>query len=316
MVTLAMRKALIFLGAALLLVAGCTRFKKEADREFKKANGDLWYKMLDDQEGEAIKEDDFIGLTYTESTAEGAVLYSSADEDGRIAQMFRERSHFPGDLFAAFGLLSEGDSASFKVNLDSIVAYQQRRRPDTKGRYLLYTVKVNKVVARGGLNDSLYNAAISDYREDQTALAKGGESTKFKNYLSAKKLKPLVTASGLHYTINQKGNGLKAAWGDTVLVNYTAMYLSEKVIETSSAEVAKKARIYHDRRQYGPVKLVMNKNSVISGFDEALMMFPEGTKYTLIIPSRLAYGADGTNIIKPYTPLLCEAVLLDVIPRK
>lgn len=308
-----MNKITLILSLALLGLSGCRNMDKHVNQEFKKGAGDMLYVIHEDQEGETIQEDDFVGLTYTEKTEEDSVINNSNDYDGRMALMFRERSYFPGDLFAALGMLSEGDSATFKINLDSIVAHQGRPRSNTKGKYLIYTVRINKVVSRGKLNDSLYSAAIDHFKEDQNNLAKSLEASKFSNYISSIHLKPAVTASGLNYIIATRGTGPTAVWGDTVEVNYTAMYLSEKVFETSYPEVAKKAGIYNKSRQYGPVKLLMTKSQLVSGFDEALLMFPKGSKYRLIIPSRLAYGENGNNNTKPYTSLLCDVELANVI---
>ena len=293
-----MKTQIIVVSIIVLAFTGCDRFKKgEGGMLYKKGDGAMLYKMVEDIDGGTIKEGDFTALTYTVKTEEGAVLYNSNDEDGRLAFKFRERPYFKGDFFTALGLLSEGDSAIFKINVDSLVAKTGKPKPPTAGKYLIYTIKVNKVIARGELTDSLYNSKIEGLKAAEMEKAKMNETAKFNNYLSSKNVKTVATASGLNYTITREGTGPKPAPGDTVELYYTAKFLSGKVIETSSA--------LH--------KAPVVTGSSLSGFQEALLLFPKGTKVTLIIPSKLAYGSNTYKNIQPYTALLCELEIVDII---
>ena len=54
-----------------------------------------------------------------------------------------------------------------------------------------------------------------------------------------------------------------------------------------------------------------NLDSVIDGWRSALPQMPVGAKWRLVIPSSLAYGAEGAgDVIPPYTPLVFEIELL------
>lgn len=54
-----------------------------------------------------------------------------------------------------------------------------------------------------------------------------------------------------------------------------------------------------------------NLDSVIDGWRNALPQMPVGAKWRLVIPSALAYGAEGAgDIIPPFTPLVFEIELL------
>lgn len=281
--------------------------------KFKTGDGGMLYKIVEDKSAETIKVGDFTALAYAIKTEEGAVLYNSDDEDNRPVFKFREPARFKGDFFTALGVLSEGDSAIFKINIDSIVKKTGEPKPVTKGKYLIYTIKVNNVIARGQLSDSAYNSKIEQLKIAEATKARQNEKEKFNNYLSAKGLKPVVTASGLNYVISQKGTGPVAAPGDSVEVNYTARFLSGKVIETSLATVAKTANVYNPYKTYGPVKYAVAAGKSLSGTQEALLLFPKGTKVTLYIPSRLGYGATTYKNMQPYTPFICEFEILNII---
>ncbi len=303
-----MKKLVIVLGLAVTGLAGC--------KNFEKGEGDMLYKIHTDKSGETIKEGDFVAFKAIEKTEGDSVLYSSYDYD-RPSLLVKEKSVFKGDLFAALGLLSEGDSATFKINIDSMVQKMGRPQPsDTTKKYLVYTIKIDKVIPKGKLTDSLFRGKIDAFLKTEMDQAKTGEANKVKAYVSAKSLKPTVTASGLNYVVTTQGSGPKAHPGDTVLVNYTGMFLSGKVFDSSLAEVAKKNGTFNPQRPYEPLKLPVGMNGSIAGFEEGLMLLPKGAKATLILPSSLAYGEQGNQGIPPFTPLIFEVDVVNIIPAK
>ena len=303
-----MKKLVIVLGLAVTGLAGC--------KNFEKGEGDMLYKIHTDKSGETIKEGDFVAFKAIEKTEGDSVLYSSYDYD-RPSLLVKEKSVFKGDLFAALGLLSEGDSATFKINIDSMVQKMGRPQPsDTTKKYLVYTIKIDKVIPKGKLTDSLFRGKIDAFLKTEMDQAKTGEANKVKAYVSAKSLKPTVTASGLNYVVTTQGSGPKANPGDTVLVNYTGMFLSGKVFDSSLAEVAKKNGTFNPQRPYEPLKLPVGMNGSIAGFEEGLMLLPKGAKATLILPSSLAYGEQGNQGIPPFTPLIFEVDVVNIIPAK
>ena len=301
-----MKKIVIILGVAVLGLASC--------KQFEKGEGDMMYKIHEDKKGENIKDGDFVAFNATEKTEGDSVLYSSYDYD-RPSLLVKEPSLFKGDLFAALALLSEGDSATFKINIDSMVAKMGRPKPaDTTSKYLVYTIRVDKVIPKGKLTDSLFRGQIDAYLKTEMDKAKNGEASKFNAYLGKEDKKPTVTTSGLNYIVTQQGTGAKANPGDTVLVNYTGRFLTGKVFDTSIEAVAKKEKTFNPQRPYEPLRMPVGMNGSIPGFEEGLMLFPAGTKAKLILPSKLAYGEQGSQGIAPYTPLIFEIEIMKIIP--
>ena len=88
-----------------------------------------------------------------------------------------------------------------------------------------------------------------------------------------------TTASGLQYEVVKAGTGPKPKDTDTVQVHYTGTLLDGTKFDSSV-----------DRGQ--PAQFALN--AVIPGWTEALSMMPVGSKWTLWIPSNLAYGDRGT----------------------
>lgn len=114
-----------------------------------------------------------------------------------------------------------------------------------------------------------------------------------------KKSGVVTTESGLQYQIVTQGDGAKPALTDTVKVHYVGTLLDGTKFDSSI-----------DRGQ--PAQFALN--GVIPGWTEALQLMPVGSKYTLWIPSNLAYGDRGTpGPIGPNSTLKFEVELLEIV---
>lgn len=297
----------------------CIAIAFSSCKQFKQGEGDMFYKIHEDKDGPTVKEGDFIVFKFIQKTEGDSVLYNSSDYD-RPAMTLQQKPGFKGDMFTSLGMLSEGDSATFKISIDSLVSKLGMPKPENvKGKYMLYTFKLDKVIPKGKMNDTEFQAKVEQFLKAETDKAKNSEAARIKNYLNAKDMKPATTPSGLNYVITGKSNsGLKARPGDTVEVNYTGMFLSGKVFDTSLQDVAKKSGTFMAQRPYQPIKIPVGVGSgIIQGWEEALMLLPKGTKATLILPSKLAYGEQGSApSIQPYTPLIFEIDIVNIIPGK
>lgn len=274
----------------------------------------MLYRMHRDKSGPAIKQLDFMAVTIVEKTEGDSILYNMYDYDGRSVVLVRDKSRFKGDLNSAYGMLSEGDSATFKINADSLAIVEGKSRAaSSKDKYLVYTIKVNKVIPRGSLTDSQMNTRIEAYRTTELEQAKATEAKKISNYIAANKLKPEITPSGLQYIITRKGTGSPASPGDSLWVEYTGRYLSGKVFYTTVPEIAKMVGLYRPGATYGPALVIPEAKSDMpySALQEASLMFPKGTKATLIFSSKLGYDNSLRGVVA-YAPLTSEIEIVDI----
>ncbi|WP_040300710.1 FKBP-type peptidyl-prolyl cis-trans isomerase [Arcticibacter svalbardensis] len=304
-----MNKSLIMLGIAALAFTSC--------KQFKKGEGDMQYIIHEDKDGATIKEGDFIALHAIQKTEEDSTLSNSYDYD-RPMFVAEQKSSFKGDIYAALAMLSEGDSATFKINLDSLQAKMNMPKPaNTKGKYMVFTFKIDKVIPKGTLTDSLFQGKVDQFLKAEVAKAKSQEAGKISRFIAANDLKPTVTATGLNYIVEKEGNGIKPAIGDTVKLDYTGSFLTGKVFDTSIQAVAKKEPgLFNAMRPYQPMKVPAGVHATIPGFDEGLMLLSKGSKVKFIIPSSLAYGEQGSQIIPPFMPLVFEMEVLEIIKPK
>lgn len=303
-----MKRTLIILSLAVFTLSSCNRFKT--------GEAGLQYNIHTDKDGETIKEGDFVVIKGMQTTEKDSVVFSTYDTD-RPTFLVCQKAAFKGDLYAALNLLSEGDSATFKINLDTLAAKTGQPKPPFAGKdqYMIFKVKVEKVIPKGKLDEKAFGDKINEFLKADAEAAKKGEAGKVKAYIQSKALKPTVTASGLNYVITKAGSGVKAQLGDTIEVNYTGMFLGGKIFDTSNPEVAKKAGTFNAQRPYAPLKVPAGMGQTFPGFDEGIMLLPQGTKATLILPSSLAYGEQGSQTIPPFTPLVFEVEIVKITPK-
>jgi len=299
-----MKKNLMFLALATIGLASC-------NGGFKKAPGGLLYNINVDKGGPKIKEGDFIAVNVVAKTDGDSVLFSSYEQGAPSYQVMRKGQ--PGDVMNAFPYLAEGDSATVKTNIDSLFK-KGTRRPPIKGKYIVYQIKIEKVIAKSSKpNDTTWNAQIKKYMDAQGVLMKKAEVVKLKKYIDDNKLVGSTSPSGLFYDITTPGVGDKPAVGDTAEVFYTAKFTNGKVFETNVKATAQKNNNYNPGLPYKAIRVPVGVHKVIPGWDEGLMLLNKGAKATFVIPSKLAYGEQGYAIIPPFTPLVFEVEMVSII---
>lgn len=100
---------------------------------------------------------------------------------------------------------------------------------------------------------------------------------------------------------------------DTVTVNYTGRFLNNTIFDSSFEQVAKDNGVYNSQRTYAPLKFPLGTSQgAIVGFEFATSLMRKGEKATVIFPSRLGYGSQGSGNIPPKAPLIFELELLDI----
>ncbi len=315
-----MKKSLVILLAATLGLAACNREKKGA--------GGLLYTIHKDGGNAKIQVGDVIKMNYSLKNDKDSVLMSTYDNE--MAQVFPVQAKtYAGDINDVLLLFGEGDSATFKINLDTMEHYTKSPKQEQfkNDKYMTFTVKLEKVFKKKPNEaDSTFQKRAgeffqADYKTTMDKM-KGAEDAKVKAYEADKNLKTTVSPSGLHYVIAAPGDSQRAAVGDTVSVNYTGNTTKlnkdkkYKVFDTSDEKVAKANNVFQNGRPYGPTKMVLG--SVIPGFNEGLQLIGKGGKITMIIPSKLGYGDQGNPQagITPFTPIAFDVEIVEIIKGK
>jgi FKBP-type peptidyl-prolyl cis-trans isomerase len=118
-------------------------------------------------------------------------------------------------------------------------------------------------------------------------------------YLAANKIKPGVVtlASGLQYKILKAGTGKKVASTGSVRCFYQGMLQDgsrfDKAVDKTPA--------------------VMHVAGFVPGLQEAVQLMPAGSKWEIVIPSELGYGARGNHAVGPNAVLIYELEIVGVL---
>ena len=106
------------------------------------------------------------------------------------------------------------------------------------------------------------------------------------------------TESGLCYKVITKGKGATPAATDRVKVHYRGTLIDGTEFDSSYSR--------NEPTTFGV-------NQVIAGWTEALTLMPVGSKWMLYIPQDLAYGSRDMGTIKPFSTLVFEVELLEIV---
>ena len=139
-----------------------------------------------------------------------------------------------------------------------------------------------------------FHAFISSGEERKKATEKAAQEALSKLTTGMEK-----TASGLFYKITKAGEGAQPEKGAEVTVHYKGTLVDGTVFDSS-----------YQRKE--PIKFSVGVGQVIPGWDEGILLLNKGAAARFVIPSQLAYGAQGAGgVIPPHSTLVFEVELVD-----
>jgi FKBP-type peptidyl-prolyl cis-trans isomerase len=144
------------------------------------------------------------------------------------------------------------------------------------------------------------HAEIAQRREARRAQLAAANLAAGQAYLKANGAKPGVVTlpSGLQYEVLKAGTGPIPKATDTVVCNYRGTLIDGTEFDGSE-------------RHGGPSDLRVN--ALIKGWTEALQRMPVGSKWRIVLPAELGYGAGGAGpAIGPSAVLVFEVELLSI----
>ncbi len=118
---------------------------------------------------------------------------------------------------------------------------------------------------------------------------------------NAKKEGVITLPSGLQYKVLVKGEGQVPLATQKVQVKYEGRLVDGTVFDSSS--------------KHGDEPAEFTPTQVIKGWTEALTMMPVGSKWQLYIPYELAYGEREAGQIKPFSALIFDIELVNIVQK-
>ena len=211
-------------------------------------------------------------------------------------QVLVEESSYKSDVNNAFRMMHVGDSATFIFDADTFFYHMGIEKP-FEGKDLYLTFKLEELIPKAEVDaimaeqEAQYNAYVEQARAKEDSL--------MQEYIVKNKIKVAPTASGLYFISKKAGKGTQAMAGQKVAVHYTGKFFDGSKFDSSI-----------DRGE--PLEFVLGQGRVIPGWDEGIAMMKEGEKAVLLIPSKLAYGESGNQVIPPFSPLVFDVELVKV----
>ena len=275
---------------AIAILSAC----EPADKVVTTESG-IQVKFIEDKEGDAIAEGDFVFFNMSYSTEKDSLLFDTNTRGGAVPISYVEDQwNTSGTIYEAFTLCTEGDSISFSVLAKDLFENTFRTTvpagvsPDEQ---IKFVVGLEKIRTKAELDAEIVAAAEEQIKADGELIDQ---------FLQENGIEASTTESGLRYVITEAGSGDNATDGQNITVHYHGTLLDGTKFDSS-----------YDRGD--PFKFVLGQGRVIRGWDEGFALLNKGTKATLYIPSPLAYGdRDRGPIIKANSILKFDVELLDI----
>jgi len=265
--------------------------KSNAPSDAEVTETGIKYKFYEKAEdARKAKKGDFITFHLIIENSKDSILRSTYDEGMPFLQVPLRTPRNPGSFEESLLMLSEGDSASFWINIDSI---KDGERPPfiEEGSDVHYIVKVLRIQSEAEVTKELEENLKNQRTEDKRLITEYIKKQEGKEFA--------FTQSGLAYYISEAGTGKQAQVGDTVTVSYTGRLLNGQVFDSSEGKP--------------PFEFPLGRGFVIKGWDEGISLLKIGDKATFVIPSELAYGSRGAgDLIPPNTVLVFDVELVGV----
>ena len=286
--------------ALALLVVGATFNSVEAQQIPPTRVDSLSYSMgmaqtqgLKDYLAKQIKIDVNLTNDFVKGLKEGV----NADEDKQKAAYYAGlqigqqivRQMKPGINKELFG-----DDASKSISMDQFMAGFISGYTGKDG--LMSMEEAQQLAQR--LMEVVKNEALLEKYGDNK---KAGEDFMAAQAKLAKKKKSGITVlpSGLMYKVLTPGNGPVAKATDKVKVKYEGRLIDGTVFDSTE--------------KHGGEPATFAPNQVIKGWTEALTLMPVGSKWQLYIPQELAYGNRDAGQIKPFSALIFDVEVLEIV---
>ena len=288
-----MNRNLLYLVATFSFLIGCSNMSSKFPGYSLTESG-IHYKLISLGDGSVKPEElNYITVNVAYRTLKDSLFFQGL----RKFQLTTPR--YQGSIDECFLMLALGDSASFYFPADSFfMRTLETSLPKFINKTDLMRVDIKMLDIQSEKQYQLEKEAflhwINDFGDYEKVI--------LKQYMDGKKLSIAPTASGLFYIPVVKSNGKSVAVGDTITVNYEGRFFNSKIFDST-------------KKRNEPFQFVYGQKwQVVEGLEEAIGMMKEGERSLFILPSRLAFGENGssTGIIPPFTSVVFEVELIEV----
>jgi FKBP-type peptidyl-prolyl cis-trans isomerase FklB len=213
-----------------------------------------------------------------------------------------------GTKYSNTKIKTKDDSASYYLGMNYGGGIKQAKL-DSLFNYDAFMKGINEAVKEDTLPVSqmeiqeFLNKYFADLQADQMERQYKDHKDENKTFMSDNARKDSVVSlpSGLQYIVLKEGNGSKPTMNDRIKVHYTGKLIDGTIFDSS-----------YQRNE--PAEFIVGQ--VIPGWVEALQLMSVGSKWRLFIPEELAYGSRAQGAIKPFSTLIFDVELIEIMPAK
>ncbi len=268
---------------------------------FKTTESGLEYYIARDQPGgNSPKEGDIVKLhfeiVYKDQKIDTVIFDSRQISPNEPIEFPLMPAMFKGDWNEGMAMMTPGDSAIFRVSVDSMRKTSQGMFPEfmESGQRLTYRISLIDVKTSEEFEEEQKQFANEQLEKEDQIL---------QEYFKEKGINPEKTASGLYYIIDRPGSGAQIRAGQRVTVNYTG---------TNLAGVPFDSNVDPQFSHVEPFQFTAGRD-MIEGWNEGILLLKKGTKARFFIPSPLGYGSNPPGpVIEANAPLVFELEVTDV----
>lgn len=286
-------RSLLLVITLLFVVIGCSN-KSSKFSGFSVTNSDIHYKLVSLGDGATKPElSNFITVNIAYRTIKDSLFFQG------LRKFQLNSAKVEGTIDECFMMLVLGDSASFYFPADSFFTKTlETSLPKFihKGDLMRVDIKMLEIQTEKQYQQEkeAFLHWINDFGDYEKVI--------LKQYMDGEKLSIAPTPSGLYYLPISKTNGKGVAAGDTITVHFEGRFFNNKIFDST-------------KKRNEPFQFVYGQKwQVVEGLEEAISMMKEGEKSLFILPSKIAFGQQGssTGIIPPFTSVVFEVELVEV----
>ena len=274
-------------------------------KEMKTESG-FKYILYTESKGPKAQIGDYITMDMVYRNNKDSILFDSR-LNGSPIRFRLEKIPFKGSFEDGITYLAANDSATFFVPADSLYNFLYTERGAEKtsqeetafipGSLLKFEIKLLKIQSEADAEEEMNVEFSRMEKQERVDLA---------HYIDAKKISVPPDDSGYYLIINETGKGAAIDSGKIITVEYEGRFLNDSVFDGT-------------KKAGRPYRFLSGADHVILGWELAMKDLHEGDKFTLLVPSKLAYGEEGlqdpqngTFLVPPYTPLVFDINIISV----
>lgn len=269
---------------------------------YSKSDTGLFYKFHEqNDDGQKPELGDVLTVIMTYKAEDADTLIFDSKENETPAMLMLVKPVYNGDISEGLAMMAVNDSASFIISADSFflknVGLKELPSKIKAGTNLVFEIRLTAIKKKADFEkeQKLKREKVLAMIEER----KAKEPEDIKKYVKDNNIVTKPTLTGLYYIETKRGTGAKVEKGKSVTVAYTGKLLDGTVFDSSEGKT--------------PIEFVVGENKVIPGWEEGMLLMRVGGKAKMIIPSSLAYGANGAgDAILPYTPLMFEVEVVSM----